>query len=320
MGVAALAEAMNKPTAKMQRWLDELERAGYVTADQANRMMYVRGAVASDGPRTVQTVKAFFADWAELPDCAIKAEIQQDIADVLADAHAELRNTWVDLLKSCGKTYAETGGNTNPSPIPIPIPIPVPSPQPPPSPTPSLSPDPVPEPPPQPSSKRLRPYLNTFERLGAPFDYAAAAARLSDAQKEKLLGIDLRDDLGPALQGLGTSFFASDRARARPTLHDLIVKAPLRQELREGTHEEVGRRWGCAVCGTAHGILEDCPPTCRGCHYRHPAGQYCVRLQSLIRQEREETEREVARRELDEKDRQADAEGFTPDPLGKEAA
>jgi hypothetical protein len=192
MGVAALAEAMNKPTAKMQRWLDELERAGYVTADQANRMMYVRGAVDSDGPRTVQAVKAFFADWAELPDCAIKAEIQQDITDVLADAHVELRNKWADLLlKSYGKTYAETSGNTNPSPIPIPIPSPIPIPQPPPSPSPS--PDPVPEPPPQPLpvSEAIRPYLEACDRLGEPFAFAAAAARLSAENQERLKMIPL---------------------------------------------------------------------------------------------------------------------------------
>ena len=88
----------------------------------------------------------------------------------------------------------------------------------------------------------LDPYLQAFDRLGQPFEYAAAAARLSEESQSKLLAIDI-EQLGAALEGLATSFFAGERAKCPPTLLDVIRKADLRQDLAEGKHVEVGRTW-----------------------------------------------------------------------------
>ncbi len=170
----------------------------------------------------------------------------------------------------------------------------------------------VPTPQPQPTASDLAPYLRRLRTARTPFDYAAAAARLSEIQKSRLLQIDLQGDLGPALQGLRTSFLAGDRARARPTLHDLIVKASLRQDLREGKHEEVGRQWTCALCALSHPIVDSCPPKCEDCHRQHDADQVCVARR--LRLDREAAE--AAQLAADEREKAAaEAQGLTVEAL-----
>jgi len=299
VGVAGLAEALGLPVGALEKLLRALEQAGAIEFDRKARLLYVVGAVKASGPQTVQSVIAHHRDFSELPECGPKRTIERELLEVLAESDPKLMAEWEAQVKACTKSQPETYSKPSLTPIPIPD-----------------SEIRVPEPQPQPDTGDMTPYLEAFERLGTPFDYAAAAARLSEPQKEKLLRIALHDDLGPALQGLATSFLAGDRAKVRPTVLDIIVKAQLRQELREGKHEEVGRTWCCALCRTAHPIVQDCPPECRGCGQHHSPEFYCSRLKSLEASERqlsEENERQAEYQARLEQD--ACAEGISTEEL-----
>lgn len=135
---------------------------------------------------------------------------------------------------------------------------------------------------------------------------------MSDNQKDRLLGIDLQSDLGPTLQGLRTSFWAGDRGKARPTLHDLIVKPALRQDLREGKHEEVGKQWSCALCALSHPIVDPCPPACEDCHRQHDPDFVCTSRRLRLEREAAEADR-LAAEEREKAD--AEAQGLTVEQL-----
>jgi len=299
-GELALADGLGWSVAALRRCLGELETANLVLVDREARVIFVRSAIDDDPPRNENTLKAWAADLGELRPGRAVSEIKATVSRVVTtlDQAEKLAIKWSGLTNSSLNSLDDSSpnGSTNSRGTPYPSPVPSPS----------------PDPPPQPSADRLQPYLEAFQRLGAPFDYAAAAARLSVNQKERLLGIDLQSDLGPALQGLRTSFLAGDRARARPTLHDVIAKASLRQDLREGKHEEVGRQWTCALCALSHPIVDCCPPECEDCHRQHDADHVCVSRRLRLDREAAEADRRAA----DEREKaEAEAQGLTVEAL-----
>jgi hypothetical protein len=117
-------------------------------------------------------------------------------------------------------------------------------------------------------------YLLAAERLGAPFGFAAAAARLSQANLSRLTAIPIQE-WTETLESLSMSFFAGERAACPPTLLALIVRPNLRAELREGQHQERDRPLRCALCGTGHSFLHDCPSVCPDCRGLHEPDEYC---------------------------------------------
>jgi hypothetical protein len=129
------------------------------------------------------------------------------------DQAEKLQIKWSELNNSSSNSSDNSSANSRGTPYPLPVP--------------------VPEPQPQPIAESLSPYLKAAERLGSPFDYAAAAARLSPDLQKQWLQIPI-DEWGRTGQSLATSFFAGQRAKVPPTLIDLIVKPRLRQELIEG--------------------------------------------------------------------------------------
>jgi len=286
-GVLALAEEFGISSTKLTRELGELEGGGLIANDAKARLLRVRGAIEVDPPASSKVLTAWAIDFAELPESPVRDEIWRAIHDCLTDG--EHRQKWADLTRRSDTVSNTQRDSASHTPVPYPFPVPYPDPQ----------------PQPQPSAEELQPYLETLERLGSPFEYAAAAARLSDSQKTELLRIDLPGDLAPALRGLATSFFAGDRARARPTLPDLIAKSNLRRELCEGKHEEVGRKWCCSRCGLDHPIIAACPPECDDCHRRHATDYVCDCLR--LRQQREAAEAE----ELAANERHAAAQGVS---------
>jgi hypothetical protein len=122
---------------------------------------------------------------------------------------------------------------------------------------------------------------------------AAAATRLSPDLQERWIAIPIAE-WGCTLQSLATSFLAGDRAKARPTLIDLIVKASFRQGLIEGRHEEVGRKWSCAICALDHPIIEPCPAECDDCHRRHHPENVCTSTRLRLEREQAEARRAAA--------------------------
>ena len=237
-------------------------------------------AIADDPPRNANVLESWAADLGELPASGVVTVIRDAVTTVVfgSEESEKLAPVWASMTDSLGNSSGNCQPNSSANKRGTPVPSPLPS--------------PVPKPPPQPAEpepETLTVYLRAFERLGPPFEYAAAAARLTDDSRSKLLAIPI-GELGAALEGLATPFWASERARCPPTLLDFVGKADLRQHLMEGKHQEVGRRWYCALCQLAHSIIEDCPPLCAGCGRRHDEALFCAALEHKKRRERQEAQ------------------------------
>ena len=303
-GELMLADALKWSPAAIRFCLGELERAGVVMVDREARVLFVVSAIADDPPRNVQTLKSWAADAGELRG-PVRTAIHQAVTEVVAGLEKadELSREWASLTASFGNSNIDSNGDSHrnsrgdsrgtPKPLPLPSPVPEPQPQP---------------QPPNPTPQDLTVITDAFERLGPPFEYAAAAAKLSPENQERLRAIPL-EELGPALEGLATSFLAGERAKDPPALLKFINKPDLRRKLIEGEYTEVGRIWSCALCGIAHDILRECAPICRGCNRRHEAAVYCRPLEFLTEQEAER------RQEREQLEAEAQAAGLKVEEL-----
>jgi hypothetical protein len=283
-GELAFADALRWSPAAVRRCLAVLQSAGAVLVDGEARAVYVAGAVADDPPRNVQTLTSWARDLSELPtQSPIVRRVVADVFDVLASLEkgAELSAAWAQLAAtpdshsdSQGDSHSDIRGTPKPPPMPLPLPVPPPLPQP------STE---------APSAETLAPYLAAAERLGAPFGFAEAAARLSPENLSRLAAIPL-EEWGELCEALAESFFVSGRAKCPPTLPRLLSNPELRAKIREGEFLETGRARACAICGEEHRFLRECPPRCRGCGRPHYPDVYCRQLEFKLACERGEVE------------------------------
>lgn len=95
LGEGGLADLLGLSPAGLRKALVELERAGLVLVDRAARLVYCLGAVEEDGPRTVQTVKAFASQLRELPaDSRVTTEVTAAVGRALVSQHEALVSCW----------------------------------------------------------------------------------------------------------------------------------------------------------------------------------------------------------------------------------
>jgi hypothetical protein len=272
-GPKALAEEFGVGASRVRRALQELITHQLIAYDERTRTMRMRGAIEADPPANAKVLAAWALDLSELPPSPVRAEIL-DVITASIDAPEQLAH-WQQLTAGLSVQRRETNTDTVAHTVSETV-----------SDTPSHTPDPAvpvvpgtraPQPPPSTvnlDAEALEPYLITADRLGEPFGFAAAAARLSPGHLSRLLEIPIAEWVA-TLEGLATSFFCGERAKCPPTIIAIITRPKLRQELREGLHEEPGRVLRCALCGTSHSFSVDCPPVCERCREMHAPGAYC---------------------------------------------
>lgn len=136
VGEGGLADLLGLTPTALRKALVELERAELVLVDRPSRLVYCVGAVEEDGPRTVQTVKAFAAQLRELPAASpVTVAVVAAVHRALVSQHEALAACWAAEVVSLEPSLTasldssldprETASDTATlTVLPIPIPIP----------------------------------------------------------------------------------------------------------------------------------------------------------------------------------------------------
>lgn len=99
IGLAGLAEAIGWSTADVSRYADELGAAGMVRVDWKARLVWLPKALARNLPKAPQNMSPWSKAWAEIPECALKAEAWSGMVDTLATVKAD-KPEWATLFES----------------------------------------------------------------------------------------------------------------------------------------------------------------------------------------------------------------------------
>jgi hypothetical protein len=254
----------------------ELETAGLVRFDQADRVLQVVGAIENDPPRGSRTVAIAFArDLRELPQhSSVTEAIRRDLERVIAGT---------DFERVWREAQAETGSHSEPHSEPQSEGV-------------SLYRDPGsvdprsvdPLPPPSPSPRAD--FRAAWLRLRIPPFAAAAAEDYEQASKAMT-----DDEFGALIEALGRSKWVAGPLNIPPTLRRLVDDRAYRQRILNGEFAAPMGVWRCAQCTGAHPAIETCPPKCRGCDGHHPGLARCRKLYDLEQQEENERRQADAR-------------------------
>ena len=116
-GVNGLAESLRLTRNRTKRDLAELESANFVLVDERERLIYVRGAIEVDAPKTENAVRGMAAQVRELPPHSpVTREVRRAIFAALSGDSDEKASAWLATWQSLA------GPEPTPEPIPEPRP------------------------------------------------------------------------------------------------------------------------------------------------------------------------------------------------------
>lgn len=117
-GLASLAEALDWTIRDTTRCWEEISALNMASADWKARVIWLPNAFKHRGPRSEQDVKGWRRVWAELPECDLRAAIDNGVTAALKGYHQKLQDAWHTpngLSKATPKDSANTSANTSAS-------------------------------------------------------------------------------------------------------------------------------------------------------------------------------------------------------------
>ena len=121
LGIAGLGESLRLKSTATRRAIAELEAAGLVLVDQAERLIFVVGAIDADGPKTENAVKGMASQFNQLSKLspvtiAARAEIESTLS---GDHESVLLSKWLQSTENNTQTLPESGITNGPEPGPV---------------------------------------------------------------------------------------------------------------------------------------------------------------------------------------------------------
>jgi hypothetical protein len=122
VGFGGLAEEIGWTMRKTRKAMDELSER--VVVAEAERVMFVVGAIRHDPPRNVNTVIAMARQFSQIPTCEPRSVAATELEGSIENSDKSLKDKWREL--NCSTNGSSEGSVNRRPPTPTPTPTPTP--------------------------------------------------------------------------------------------------------------------------------------------------------------------------------------------------